>query len=949
MRREPEPSRCRFKRLSSQHFSKQADKSAMKLKPYLKSMMPKSALSTKQIVWASVLSFLFYCGVLIFSESELGRTFHYNIATNIEFKLKGLLGKTPNLHKKIKILSLGDQSVSLLNRSHLFLHEWAHILEAIAKQEPSKIMIDKIFGVANLSKQAKQIGIEKISRIKTPIITGAFLSPGKIPKREPVDFSSLLRGMEQKLGIGLSYLNPHLFDDQEGDEPYEGLNYLKEDSSSIAYARHSTLKRVFNINGLFNYDGQLKYSPFVRVGEGFIFPHASMLAASEISINEHEQIVIDGHILPISHDGKSMINMVNKQHFYSRIKPLINMKKFPSIIEKGDIVLILPNMYTGSTDFHGSPMGYVPGGFFVVSVINSILTGQWIDQVSFPSIQMFLCSLLGVFAAVFLSSSIFWITLLSFLVIILGGGISSFVYLDLETSWWWGSICFLSISIVVFTYKSIFFEKFKEINDEITDILDSIEQAIFTFNPDLSMNSEYSKVAGELFDASFFKEKSSIDKLFSMDEKLSGEFAEWTKLLYKQKSLRKWKKLMLLCPMKRMEIKQESGNKTIDLDYKPVMRNSQLAKIMVLGTDVTSKLEIESKLKVAQKSNQLKMERMHPFVSHDLELIKEFLLESALLLKRYSGLETIQYLIENIDVAYRDMHTLKGNAGSFGFLNLAKIFDRAEDFMSRIRDAKNETSIDDDLSLDAWNEKVEEVRKEIVAIEHIRETLFKGFQGKLSVDRKQYEDLVAKVEKNQISDAQILEELRRLSFTPFGKLMEKYTQLIRTYREKSEKDIDDLVVLNAEHLMDKKRFAIFDKALIHLIRNAMDHGIEDQVVRAMANKGPGSIEVSINSSPDKEEIIIRDDGGGIDADVIYQKALEKNLIDPSKEYTEQEKVNLICLPGFSTKDEANEISGRGVGMDAVNKLLQDLGGGLYIESEKGKGSSFYIHLPREIA
>ncbi|MFK7827021.1 MAG: ATP-binding protein [Oligoflexales bacterium] len=913
----------------------------------MKSILPKSALSTKQIVWACILSLVFYGSVLVFSESELGKTFHYNIATNIEFKLKDLLGKTPNLHKKIKILSLGDQSVSLLNRSHLFLHEWAHILEAISKQQPSKIMIDKIFGVANLAKQAKQIGIEKISSIDTPIVTGAFLSPGEIPKREPVDFSSLLKVMEERLGIGLRYLNPHLFAEDEGIEPYKGLGYLKEELESIAYARHRSLKSIFNINGLFNYGGQLKYSPFVRVKDGFIFPHASMLAASEISINSEEKITINGHVLPINYDGLSIINMVNKQDFYSRIKPLINMKKFPNIIEKGDIVLILPNMYTGSTDFHSSPMGYVPGGFFVVSVINSILSGQWIDQVRFSSLQLLFCSLLGVFAAVFLSSSIFWITLLSFMLFILLGGIGSFVYLDLEISWWWGSICFLTISIVVFTYKSIFFEKFKEINDEITDILDSIEQAIFTFNPDLSLNSEYSKKAGELFDANIFKEKSSIFRVFSMDEKEKGEFSEWTKLLYKQKSLRKWKKLMLLCPMKRIEIKQQSLIKTIDLDFKPVMRNNQLTKIMVLGTDVTSKLEIESRLKVAQQSNQLKMERMQPFVSHDLELIKEFLEESTTLVKRYTDLENIQYLASHIDEAYRDMHTLKGNAGSFGFSNLARIFDLAEDFMSKIRESKNDSSLDSELSLEVWNENVEQVRGEIAAIEHIRETLFKGFQGKLSIDRQQYEDLVSMVQRKLIGEDQILKYLEKLSYTRFDKLMEKYIGLIRNYREKSNKVIDDLVVHNSEHLMDKKRFAIFDKALIHLIRNAMDHGIEDAETRALANKGAGRIEVSFQSDDQKDEIIIRDDGGGIDPEVIYKKALEKNLVDPSKEYSDQEKVNLICLPGFSTKDEANEISGRGVGMDAVNKLLQDLGGGLYIESENGKGSNFFISLPKK--
>ncbi|NRA45437.1 MAG: hypothetical protein HRU09_10835 [Oligoflexales bacterium] len=72
--------------------------------------------------------------------------------------------------------------------------------------------------------------------------------------------------------------------------------------------------------------------------------------------------------------------MVNKREFYKRIGSLININQIPNIVEPDDIVLILPNMYTGSTDFHSSPLGYVPGGFFIASIINSTLNGKWLDQ-----------------------------------------------------------------------------------------------------------------------------------------------------------------------------------------------------------------------------------------------------------------------------------------------------------------------------------------------------------------------------------------------------------------------------------------------------------------------------------------------------------------------------------------------------------------------------------------
>ena len=131
---------------------------------------------------------------------------------------------------------------------------------------------------------------------------------------------------------------------------------------------------------------------------------------------------------------------------------------------------------------------------------------------------MLFCVGLGLLVGVFLSSSIYWITMLAFLTLICLSGIGTFVYLDLEIAWFWGVLSFFSVSIVVFIYKSIFFEKFKEINDEISDILNSVEEAIFTFNQDLSLNSEYSQKAGEYFDVNCFLEHKSISEVLKLDD-----------------------------------------------------------------------------------------------------------------------------------------------------------------------------------------------------------------------------------------------------------------------------------------------------------------------------------------------------------------------------------------------------------------------------------------------
>ena len=140
--------------------------------------------------------------------------------------------------------------------------------------------------------------------------------------------------------------------------------------------------------------------------------------------------------------------------------------------------------------------------------------------------------------------------------------------------------------------------------------------------------------------------------------------------------------------------------------------------------------------------------------------------------------------------------------------------------------------------------------------------------------------------------------------------------------------------------------------LMHLVRNCMDHGIEENVQdRINAGKPEkGTIRLSAMNASNEVIITISDDGGGIDTDKVLKKA-EKNglLTRPASEYSDREINNMIMLPGFSTNDVVTEYSGRGVGMDVVKKNIEKSGGNVYVESTKGKGTSFIIKIPLTLA
>lgn len=137
--------------------------------------------------------------------------------------------------------------------------------------------------------------------------------------------------------------------------------------------------------------------------------------------------------------------------------------------------------------------------------------------------------------------------------------------------------------------------------------------------------------------------------------------------------------------------------------------------------------------------------------------------------------------------------------------------------------------------------------------------------------------------------------------------------------------------------------------LLHLIKNSISHGIEEEEERIARGKTPMGI-VFLNAYSEKGYvyITITDDGKGIDKDIVYNKALEKGIIDPNKKYTEDEIVNFIFLPGFSTTQKINQISGRGVGMDVVKTEIQKLRGRIIVKNKLGQGLTIQLRIPQNM-
>lgn len=186
---------------------------------------------------------------------------------------------------------------------------------------------------------------------------------------------------------------------------------------------------------------------------------------------------------------------------------------------------------------------------------------------------------------------------------------------------------------------------------------------------------------------------------------------------------------------------------------------------------------------------------------------------------------------------------------------------------------------------------------------------------------------------------------------PIGRLFQKYPRLARDLARQLGKEVE-LVLSGEETELDKTMIEDLNDPLVHLVRNAVDHGVESPEERIAAGKKPQSlIQLTAEQVGDHIQIEITDDGKGMNPDALRRKAIEKGLIDQetANGLDEKQCLQLIFMPGFSTKDQISSVSGRGVGMDVVRTNIQKLNGRIDINSLPGEGTRISISLPLTLA
>ena len=423
----------------------------------------------------------------------------------------------------------------------------------------------------------------------------------------------------------------------------------------------------------------------------------------------------------------------------------------------------------------------------------------------------------------------------------------------------------------------------------------------------------------------------NLSRVLKLDEEKTDTFNKWIQNVYR--GILPFKDLEMLGPQSF-----NLDNRHIDLNYRPIYvegSKRKIDKVICIATDKTQEINLEKQLEL-DKQQAL-------FIKNCLQNPVEFV---DLMDDTYDLLEHYPKIKNNENGGlFRHFHTLKARYGQFGVKDLTYYLNEVETALSKKK-------------LDSLDSKVNHFKRELE--EFVKENrLIIEAANKFMID-----------DGTAVEVSEILKVLGRLktkhrknpapaigeAFSYFYEnsylkdiksKFDRYRYLINELAEKQGKGIDHSIG-GDEIKVDINKYSSFINSSIHLFRNMVDHGIETEEERIEKTKPQrGRIKVDFNNNGDTFMIQMVDDGGGIDPERIKNKVPEAGLKSEEdlKELKESDIVDLIFLPGFSTKEEVTDVSGQGVGMDAVREEVERLGGSISVTSKIDEGTTFMIQLP----
>ena len=474
----------------------------------------------------------------------------------------------------------------------------------------------------------------------------------------------------------------------------------------------------------------------------------------------------------------------------------------------------------------------------------------------------------------------------------------------------------------------------QSINVTLDAILNSLGQGFFTFGPKGECGPTYSRACVDLLLTPPAGKK--VWDVLRIPEAERETFQKWVGIVFDE--LLDFEDSKELAPASF----PHSDSRTVNLEYQLIRdEEGKVSEVVVIATDKTVETRTQAALE-AEKN----FAAMIVCLVRNRDQFVRFLVSAQETVAGLVGRAKNGLNADHIAEEFRILHTLEGEAGTFSIPVLVKAARTAQVLLEPFLGG-HETPIELQAG---YFESVLKMRSDFDVFMHEHSGIFGMSGGQVArtvfVPLDQAMGLLAKVKAAKVP-VELSEAFEDVFFkVPVVSRFGYFNDLLQTMSLSLEKKIKPLVIEGGDLLIYPKPYERFFSTLVHVFRNAMDHGLELPGQRVALGKAPeGEIRVKVQRRDGQIMIKVTDDGQGIDPKAIRLKLLEKFPDRDFSHQTDEEVIGNVFLPGFSSREEVGEFSGRGVGLDALREEIIQLGGSLSLTSELGRGTVIDMHLP----
>jgi len=482
----------------------------------------------------------------------------------------------------------------------------------------------------------------------------------------------------------------------------------------------------------------------------------------------------------------------------------------------------------------------------------------------------------------------------------------------------------------------------------LRNLLNNTGQGFLTFGADLLINEQFSLECNRMLDCSL--SGCPIPEVLSLGDEDQAKFLTniFSRIFEEQDVFKR----SIYIPLLPDEF--ERNDQIIHIEYKliqdPNSDREHDTIMMIILTDITETRLLQQMMN--KERNILNM------VVHVVNHYNDYV-ECASDYRRFCIEELDERLADERKTTkdklielYRELHTYKGNFAQIGLIHIVQRLHEAENQISQLLKDTDEMNTEElirwvnELYLKTWLDEDLAILKQ-----YLGEAFFEQ-QDVLLVDKSRLLDIEKKM-LAVLSPAEyrlLLPEIRRLRYKSFKDLLQSYPGYVAELAERFEKGIMHFQVEGEDFLADTSKYYDFSRALTHLFRNIVDHGIEPIDERiAMGKEEFGTVQFKLSLEQGTIVIHVEDDGAGINLDRVRSRAIEQGLITEEEVDSQNADVllPLIFHPNFSTKSQVTDISGRGMGLSSIRAEVDKLGGTILVSSHTGQGTNFRIKLPYE--